>query len=524
MTNEQASHRRRWTDQWPPVGERPFPLSSTLMSSARANHLSPLLRDFYHAIGQEPPREEVKEAGESSLQEQPPAANETPTTVPAMDDATRSRLTRTQHQRFQALADADNRSTWNEATRKEYQRLVKLVEQEQKEYGQAVQAYWASQVHRLLGGDQAEVLVQAVCIATLPDKLPRRYGKCQQIVSLQPSEQLDQVSLSFLQAELVGRRGTVKAADWSLLAPGSILSVPNHPRQSRGVLSDDQMAVDLANEHHAQVLIGRDTLVRLLDATTPGSQWMVPVQAGDHLVVVDDPVPQPFASPRASLQAAMAEAIYQQIQPDNHDIDCYHYHLLKVPSTKSRSLRVLIRSQCRVMDKSQPEQALFLHARVEYFAERGQEEPSPLEKALWILDLTLGASVAVARVDPLSCQLLAWERASLAHAMTESSRGYTRVDRHSAVDGWKTLVSLLSAMRTIGRGQHVLCYPGRADNLRPLAATVHGVDDQGEMDLDQEVAAVEPLSTDPDALGRCWRPWKWTADRIPYTFPTSDKK
>jgi hypothetical protein len=223
--------------------------------------------------------------------------------------------------------------------------------------------------------------------------------------------------------------------------------------------------------------------------------------------------------------------------------------MLKFPCRTKRPLRVLVRSARRLSRKNGlahhglPE----IRARVEYFAERGQELASSLDQALWVLDHLLGggsganainasgiptaeSQLKICRVDPRTMKCLGWEEASWASATTEPSRWYERTtpEGAGAEDHWRRLVSLLSATRTIGPGRHVLCLPGRRETSGDsvLSATVHESDVQGKIDLLSELGRSTAVPLGLEAFSRSQRFWRWEcADRVPFTLPeTASKK
>jgi len=382
------------------------------------------------------------------------------------------------------------------------------------------------------------------------------------------------------------------------------------PRESW--LRDDATALDLAQQHEVDIVASYMALADVLRHThADGGRWMLPVEAmtpksssSRKICILEHPVPQPYSSPRDCLERGIQEGVCQWlenatnvfIEPHNSTQDPsmdggatmgtaglpstprtvqYQYSLLTIPSSSPtvRCTRVLIRFPCRLYHNNSvpssnvtaavtgntvqphspqdhPSPPLSLHAGVEYFPERGREEASAADRALWVLDHICGTRSVVCRFDPRTCTCLGWEFPSLAHALADTSAEASLeapmngVGTPTAVQRWRTLACLVRAVRTVVPGRHVLCFPSRAERhglsaaaseasrltsrRHFLSASVHSEQEDGDLNVADEIDRFRCAESflAPDGFRRSICSWCWESSagerhegRIPNTFP-----
>lgn len=605
-----------WTEltRLPPC--RPLPYSQTLVSSIsrkEKSKLSPLLQDFYLAHGKS--LDETGGDTSSSDEDADPEENREPeqTEMLALDDPSLSKLTSLQHERFlklKSLADESSLSSWKEATRKEFQRLKRLVAEDQELYHQKLLAFWLTQRDRLIVGFRAmdkEGAAQFVTTAfnyhdyihrfltrCTIDTSPLRYhAKCSQIMSLCVDDEYSKLSIDLISAEtlnVLDQNSSHACIVGKLPEPGSQIPIPRRDALSKrfshiSSLQDDLTLENLALQYKVDIVTTEETVSIVLQGTMAGSQWMIPVahrsvgsgtlsstQVRD-IAFLEFPAPQAFNSPRQCLEQGLEHAVYQWLEEDQEATEFkpqeykYSYRLLKLYSNRDRPpLRVLVRSRterlyCKVEDSSEKVRPMRVHTRVEYFKNRGKEEASSNERALWTLDHLLcgpKARVVVCRIDPTpsTCVCLGWQEVSLADAVTEHDKGMaggplatgdhqTKNSADEAIFHWKVLASFFKAVRTCGRGQHLVVFPARQDKSNSvgaalasnstLVASVHkaatntndavssrkssGSNDT-VINVQEEIASAREVPLDARAILRSFRHWQWEHPRrVPHTFP-----
>lgn len=469
---------------------------------------------------------------------------------------------------------------WKERTRKEFYNLRQLVEKEQTAYYWSVQEFWQQQDGRILmcftNKDHAasvfadmatmgrggwihwkEKLREAV-LAGLPAAHQSFEKKCCQIISL-PNASLqttrnseNTLDLDSFDAEKVGRE------DVSASNPPVVESFPqpldtiSSPRDDSSEskdknsspftyylpLRDDQKALALAKECKVDILTSSEAMAALLQDPA-NACWILPVASDRNdtslLSILELPIPQSYTSPRSCLTTGLNEGMYQWVERRQAakeqvietfppEKPSYSYTLWKLPPSRNKRLSLLVRDRVRLLDglSSSSARPLKIQTRVEYFPERGQELPSSYEKVLWLLNHLLhpeGCTVLVTRVDARTCQVLSVDQVSRAHALVEDDSTPPRV-----ADLWQNMIRVLHAVPTIGSGHHVLCLPARntsatSHHRQMHSVSVHRANEQGEIRLEDEVALAGDVSMDPVALKSSFRPWKWQAQRVPYTYP-----
>jgi hypothetical protein len=312
--------------------------STTKSNKATITHISPILADFYKAVGQsvvvegkddcddndEDANLQKKSASEETLNHKedstPPLPEEgattttaTSTTVDAIDDPSLGTLTRGQHQRYLQLTNRYQTDRRTEKQRQELRQLTASVVQEQQVYRKAFAQFFEKHSHRFLIGflpsvdttardeassfariasymsERANEPYQENTFRTTADPasardICTRFGKCRQILSAQiPTAStskkgrplLDVDSLKF---ETVHRSETIPNSIGENLPP--IHSRIPHPRKeclpSRTLLQQDERAQQLALQYKAAILTSAETIETMLQL--PGdyrTQWML---------------------------------------------------------------------------------------------------------------------------------------------------------------------------------------------------------------------------------------------------------
>lgn len=522
---------------------RPLPSSQSLLAAAASEtkEVCLLLKEYYKERGEEPP--ESFESEQEGLKTSGEPSQETKgLDTLSIDDPKLSRLGILQHKRFLHLSRSDTPvNSWREATRKEYNKLVRLVKEEQALYRQALLKFWQGNQAVLSvgfdGSDAAKYVEVALSSDVVVDELegtslPLRYGRHSQIISLRYTEQFSDLSIDRIYGQVLSRHGKGAQVEIeSLLVPGTLIQPAPLPKTNGRVMQPplvaDDEALCLSQEHQADIITTRETLIELLK-TNNDSQWLFPVfseqdGAGNNRIFLDRLLPQPFSSPRDGLEKGMEDSIYHVLSSDS-SVE-YRYVLLQIP-TRSRMLRVLVRVAVRLLDGM--ERPVTVHGHVEYFPERGKEQFTTIDKAVWAMDHILGGSestsrVFVCRVDPVTKKCIDLQEQSLAHAVTEDSQWFKRFETSSPIDSFKRMATVLNASRTIVAGRHVLCFPGRGTDVSSMSASVHSADESGFIDILEEYKHAKEVSVGTEAFGRCLRSWEFQEDRIPYTFPPQGK-
>jgi hypothetical protein len=598
---------------------RPFPSSHALAAINPQQHprsVPPLLVDFFRALGKDPPasstdaptgrqdgapssaaslqagagtaraKRSAEDLGGSPLDELDGGHADLALLLDGPAASASSALTDAQHRRFLQLAlSLEERSdkpvsSWKEATRKEYNKLVRLVKSEQELYRRALAAFWAgNRDGRLSVGcttDDSDSAASAAAAAvpfvraarTLKEihcatwrsrlgsgAVPRSYGKCRQVITFEVSDQFTTLSLDSILPQVV-QDGTsdAKPADVTpdtrdaiqdVVPPDSVIPPPKQDDDgvfgTSPLLVNDDEAFTLANTHNADVVTTEETLRSILKIADHEKcpPLLIPVSrsTATSIVVMESPVPTSYASPRECLEVGVKEALRQLLGNKNSiDKPSFGYTILAIPCRTRLPLRVLVRHDCRVAlgeDPREGQSIRGIHARVEYFPERGRELPASIDRSMWALDHLLSghsenAQVTICRVDPKDMRCVGWDDASWASATIEPSRWYENTNQGSAVDHWRRLASLLSASRTIGAGRHVLAFPGRRSDAAlsaPLSVTVHESEEGGEIDLLTELKQSNGLPPGPVEFARCQRYWQWECEnRVPYTFQVARPK
>jgi hypothetical protein len=526
---------------------RPFPSSQVLASSVETESSRtpcPLIRDYLQSVGKEDLLQTSKVEDTSSsprgTQESPSNPDEQRTsTAIKIDDRQQSTLSKRQHDRFLELSLLTSKqSVWKESSRKEFQSLQKLVNKEQELYRSCLHEFWNQHRDRLLEGLQGGPATVFANLATFDshssnwkqsvlEKLPHHHcfaSTCCQIISLPTTKAEYSMDLDSFATETVGLDATPASTRLGIVrtfpcAGEKIMISDSSTTFDYAALRDDPRALALAEHYKVDLVTTADTLATLLEDPA-NTRWMIPLSSDDsNFAILEVPLPVSYTSPRACLTKGLEEGIYQWMasrtdSSTEDDNPVFTYTLWKLPPSRTKRLTLLVRSRIRLLDDSA--NALKIHAHIEYFPERGQEIPSATEKALWLLDNILhpSSTILVLRMDPRTCQVLDCDQVSRAHALVDG----TQVG--SVADLWQNMIRVLYAVPTIETGHHLLCLVVPAAAARELSSSqcsvsVHKA--QGERQLAEELSL--QVSIDAPSLQSCFRSWKWSAERAPYTFP-----
>lgn len=511
---------------------RPLPSSQALIATVDARGLSrspcPLIRDFLASLGRVPSTPTSTSADtQGSVGDKPEDETANQPLLHAVDDATKSTMTPGQHQRLRQLQAKG--ASLSRQQLGELQKLRKLLIGEQRVYEKAVLEFWKSAADRVFLGltddrSKAHAFVQRFWSGGLLASTVVA-GKCRQIISVQPEHSF---SPERCEHELVGGP-TPQGAVCKLPDDGQEIALPSRPPRSHLPLHSDKQALQLAKTHNATLITSIETLEVLLQEPAD-SDWTLPYFCDGEtyeIPILDAPLVHSVKTPRLCLEKAFrlgmtewleSTSIQQAQQPTSGCPQSFIYILLVVPVLKQRSQRILVRRPRGLTDHSG--QSLLLHSRIEYFPERGREQPSPSEKALWILDHVLQPTshVVVGSIDPLRCTILRWDHVSLAHGLVHIPGPFGRSET-SALKHWSRLMHILLALQTIGRGQYVLSYPGQGISVPESGISVHLATPSIESMHREGQPSISPLAMNEKAVERAIRPWEWKADRMEYTFP-----
>eukprot|EP00980_Cylindrotheca_fusiformis_P028362 scaffold22593_cov145-Cylindrotheca_fusiformis.AAC.11 len=530
---------------------RPFPSSSVLSSiiaipgdvATKRPRDAPLLKEFYDAVGVDlaSKDDETDEIDENEAKED-------------IDNPQLSNLTLGQHQRFLQLTSSQQTERRKESERKELKSLRKVVLEEQSRYREAVDKFFSDHKDRfLLGFRGANHPASAFSRwassnqRTMNERLkretslPSHFGKCRQIISL-PSDAVRHMDIDSLQFKVVHRTQVADMGPSTLPSINTLVAPPqNDQAPTVSFLKDDRTGHQVAKEHKASILTTSDTLEALLQL--PGqydSRWITytssiqqDVSGDSPLAILDAPIAQPLL-PRKCLEIGFREGLQQLIRPGDQASDSfqYTYTLWTLPANNSLSrrtpVRVLVRTVVRSVD--QDGNPISIRPHVEYFPERGIEEPTIYEKSVWILDQLLFEHKVKAhfvRIHAQTCKVLKVEETSVAHAFAEATDKSSNPLLH-----WEALVQVLNSIPTIDVPNFLMCLPSQDPQSSVRSASVHapleGVGSKNSLsaavDLEPILEQADTVVLNTEALRHCSLHWKWQSDeRIPFTFPVRHK-
>ena len=557
--------------------------TAAVVGNKKKNDLPPILISFLASIGklQQLPGSDSGNEGEGKNGED----TSRNARVDALDDPSRSTLATGQHQRYKTLLSLGSGQLWKPPQKKEFRKLNELVKAEQKAYCQALGEFWLEHKEKVLIGftspqslSSTEVPAAAkfVELAAYPTYIQvpwqkefqgKSYGKCCQVISLETVAGISagnkgRWTVDAIESQDLGtgpgksQQQQEKHILAALPAIGSSVPIPTR-KQTVDFLKYDKQAILLAKDHKVPVITTLETLEAIM--AIHNSHWSLPVYFQDNLAIVELPLPQPDYSPRVCLTRGLNEGLSQwvdhQFQPEVREETSkertlsFRYILLALPPSSgvmvgptdsraqntSKQTKVLVRV---------PNQYTRIHAHVEYFPERGEEIQSSYERSLWILDhfLKFDRSL-VARIDPSSfCRVLKWEPTSIAHALAGNEGSVSAVSSgmsssspltsQDPMDHWHRLAKLLQAIPLISRNdsEFLVCLPGRDKHQLPRSASVHmkqandaeGVVASGDISVEAELNRAGQVQLGPNAIQCTKNNWKWTSDRVPFTFPPAD--
>lgn len=531
---------------YPPRERRPLPSTHILSSSsvvpaeaaAKRPEDSSLLKDFYRAVG-------IDVAAKDDPQEE---TNEDEAIKEDIDNPAFSTLTLGQHQRYLQLTSPQQTERRKDNERKELKSLRKVVNSEQHKYKYSLKKFFLDNKERfLIGFRSTHQPASAFCRWSSSNQsvingnlktdisMPSHFGKCRQIISF-PFEAICSLDMEALSFQVVHQTHVADMVPSKL--PSINNSVPPPDKELAPAISwlrDDTKARELAKEYKANILTTAETLEALLQL--PGqydSRWILYASsleqsdASDEtrLTILDIPIAQPLL-PRKCLEKGFREGVQQLIRPSNQDPGTfqYTYSLWTLPSNTVASRRspiqVLVRSAVRSMDKDGFPISIRCHA--EYFPERGVEEPTIYEKALWILDQVLfqhKVKSRFARIHAQTGQILGLEETSIAHAFAAATDEASNPLIH-----WQALIQVLQSIPTIDSPSSLVCLPNMDDSQSSArSASVHvPVDEYSSsvaVNLQPILEQADTVVLNAEALRNCSREWKWQfEERIPNTFP-----
>lgn len=457
----------------------------------------------------------------------------------AIDDSSSCSLTRGQHARYLQLKSGSE--SWNEGRRKEFSKLHKRVKQEQELYRQALETFWQQHLQRFKVGLESTVARYCQSFAKMyqssyesSSSSPQYFGPCSQVISLQHVSfsaftksitkrdsklTLDAISSEVVHHEIRGDEPIV--IDFDTADP---LAFTEANMPSLQLLQNDSLAMRLSNEYGASIVTTKETLESLLQVSGDEStRWMIPATKNDSdTVVLDTPLPQPTI-PRECVSQGVTEGLNQSLSQSVPSSDGgYTYTLLTLPSRASGKSRckVLVRSRRRLYNNEQ--EPLCIRTHLEYFPSRGTEEFTSCERSTWMLDSLLKEQTKMARVNPSTMKILQWEQVGVAHALAFPKNHAITTIEMDPMHHLEALVTSLHSFETLAVGHHLLRLSPLSTSISVHTACLSETDEKS-IHVTEELNKADAVYTGAAALRQCARLWQWKEDRIPYTFPISEK-
>lgn len=482
-----------------------------------------------------------------------------------------------QHRRFLQLTNSQQTDRRTQLERKELKSLTKLVEAEQLKYREALAKFFYDHKDRFLIGFRSANHPANLFTSwssshqkfvnhrlKAETNLPLKFGKCRQILSFQQQRKIFLLGIDSLKFQVVHEEYSCSCQKDS--SSTSLRAVEFPPNGSRVIppnkgrvpvctwLKDDTRAHELARQYNANIITTAETIEKLL--LLPGefdSRWIIfatsvenstadreatKVDNNSCLTILDVPIAQSLL-PRTCLEKGIQEGLEQQLLESSEESNpCpvkYVYTLWTLPATNHLSSRrkpvnVIIRSTIRLINSNNI--PIRLRSRVEYFPERGTENPTLYEKALWILDQLLlehKVKTCLGRINANTMTIHEWEDTSVAHAFEEAEDKSSNPLLH-----WQTVIQILRSIPTMDKNC-LLCLPsqegeGKNRANSKFSASIHTPED-GNSATDSLIN-LEPILEQADAvplsaekLQYCSCDWKWQInERIPYTFPRNPEE
>ena len=345
-------------------------------------------------------------------------------------------------------------------------KVRELVAQEQSVYVSALKVLWNDNLR--LPGIQLEAIAAS---------LPIRVEESCQVISI----------LNDLTAN-IWERVQSQHLDGELcddILVGSTIDLSRQIPAPKAVLADPLPDASF------DVVMSWETMVALLE--DPVGRGMARVHHENGAVSVH-PIHRPLI-PRAALQRAVL----------GHENDPKHT-LLTLPSIRGRSVRVLVQGTPRT-------------AHIEFFPNRGEELPNSTDNAIYLLAHMIDPSAQIVRVDATTGKVLEVKAVSVAHALTVNRDLPSQETARGPLERVRDLVHVLSALPTIASGRHVLFYPAWDGSN---SVSLHAESQKGGLEV--HTHDYHFLDRSARGLEACFRLWRWTEDRVPYTFPAATKK
>lgn len=372
------------------------------------------------------------------------------------------------------------------------------------------------------------------------------FGPCTQQISLQDSAK----AFEFIGVEMFDPRiiyrdlsGLPKlSTDWMESMKEKELKPCISMNHDPKLLCEDELAKTFALEHGVDIVSTSCSFEALFrNPDEQHGKWNIPLayvnvnnnERTQKLVLfMEDALPS-ASTPRQCLSAGIQEALIQSAAESLDDTikGKAVYTLLTIPCT-TKKLKILIRSFVRLLDPySRP---VSLQCHLDYFLEeRGLEEFTVYERLQWLLHkITQGDSnTAVVRVDPNVMKIVIIEEKTVADAITpsRSSLSESYLDSLGSFESsndldigyfFTSMSTILSAVLLIKKKpgmQHMICRTSKGTVIcRSSIERSRSVDDFNIHDnIDRNGTAV---ILNQNYLLSCFRPWKWTSNRLPFTF------
>lgn len=413
-----------------------------------------------------------------------------------------STLTAGQHKRYLQLQQ-DNKRSWNEMRRKEWNKLRVLVEREQDLYTTALRQFFVNHRERFMVGFQrtnpspfaswhSDYVQRYVKQWNSSSETYTKFGKCRQVASLvraqmeltdaSPNELYD-----FIKVESTAEAVSVECPIHVPVREGDVIS-PLHPPTVPAFLVDKSAeAILLAKEHGASIVTTDETLRVLIE----GKNWRIPMTKKSGCIILDIPLPC-----TSTTRECLTKGMHDAINKTSSTTQVYTHTLLTI-KTKRLPHRILVRVKESIGQTT--------HVHLEYFHERGWEKLTAQERACWILDYLFGLQSEVARICPKTSTVLKVDPGGVAHALAHDQEPM----RHLQV-----MNELLMATESMPDGNLLLVRNG--SDVR-----VHSANDgEPAIDLENDFVHLDAVYTGFAALDECALPWEWNRDGVPNTFPT----
>ena len=375
------------------------------------------------------------------------------------------------------------------------------------------------------------------------------------------------VSVPQIVSEEVSNVAKISLHEISSLKGTSLLSSFNPKSYTyacdSSLLLEDQHAHSLAIEHGASVIVSSSALNSLIQIPGKAStRWKIPftIQSQNDLMkrsnlqqrntntrktisIVEDPLPESCTT-RDNLTIGMEHAMIQTLwnhayqkcpsKPStNKPTFQYVYTLLNIPHPKhiSKTIPILVRS-INTIFVSSPNSIdtnntvpLRHQIQLEYFSERGWEDPTNTQRAIWVLEKLLQPTshLFLLRINPETGNIMKLDETTIANATSSPT--------FSLSSHVSPLIHVLFGLQHVPPGKHILSLPSsshrvsvytHSNSSTTSSSTSPNEPPQG-IQIKQQLQASESVFRSTDALMSCFRMWTWMEmdhpGRIPYTFP-----